>query len=271
MISKELSGCVDFLKGYLSGKVVCMGAKYGRELADIFSAIYVPLNNISFETSRDSSFMILTDLSYVPAKKLDAYISDMEPVLNDNGETLFIIYKQDNKGLFIESIGKNLPFLDHLPKIKSDKIYEDDFVVLFSKKLFPNEFKCLQCGGCCTHISGGYQFSPTPRDMARWFKNGRDDIIDYCEQCGEFDNHLEGWDAWIHPDGMDDMNRCPWKRKINGQNKYKCRINDVKPDHCRTWIPMSAKMAKEVKCAAWQKQPWPPDYVVDDKLEDDEF
>lgn len=118
---------------------------------------------------------------------------------------------------------------------------------IFKTGLFPEGFKCLHCGGCCTNIWGGYVFSPTPRDIKRWRKNKRYDILEFV------DCFRDCYEAWVDPITQDDMDYCPWKKKVHEQ--YFCAINDVKPDHCRVWTP-SKESALKVKCKAWLKNPW---------------
>ena len=54
-------------------------------------------------------------------------------------------------------------------------------------------------------------------------------------------------DIWISPVTHDDVKRCPWLRKLPNQDKYVCRIHDVKPEHCSAY-PKSRQHAKETRC-----------------------
>ena len=50
------------------------------------------------------------------------------------------------------------------------------------------------------------------------------------------------YDIWISPVTGEDVQRCPWLRKLPNKEKYICRIHDVKPEHCRAY-PKSKKHA----------------------------
>ena len=58
-------------------------------------------------------------------------------------------------------------------------------------------------------------------------------------------------DIWINPKIGDDVWRCPWLRKLPKQNKYICRIQDVKPEHCRKY-PKSKEHAEETGCRGFE-------------------
>jgi Fe-S-cluster containining protein len=45
----------------------------------------------------------------------------------------------------------------------------------------------------------------------------------------------------------DDVKRCPLLRKLPNQEKYICRIHDLKPEHCRAY-PRSRKHAQKTGC-----------------------
>ncbi len=38
---------------------------------------------------------------------------------------------------------------------------------------------------------------------------------------------------WISPETGKETQRCPWLRKLPRQEKYECRIHDVRPEVCR--------------------------------------
>jgi Fe-S-cluster containining protein len=68
-----------------------------------------------------------------------------------------------------------------------------------------------------------------PEDIARWRREGRDDILRYVEIVGEFG------DLWIK--NGEESERCPFVRKIPGTKKYHCRIYDTRPQICRDYVP----------------------------------
>jgi hypothetical protein len=64
-----------------------------------------------------------------------------------------------------------------------------------------------------------------------WEREGRYDILEWVDTI-QLGNHCVH-DIWISPVTHDDVKRCPWLRKLPNQDKYVCRIHDVKPEHCR--------------------------------------
>jgi Fe-S-cluster containining protein len=51
-------------------------------------------------------------------------------------------------------------------------------------------------------------------------------------------------DIWFNPITDDEVERCPWLRKLPKMDKYVCRIHSVKPRHCREY-PKSRRHAEE--------------------------
>jgi len=123
----------------------------------------------------------------------------------------------------------------------------------------PEQFKCAQCGSCCLN-SNAYYTNVTEEDIEMWVENERYDILDWVDPiCFEYplkkpfswknfrDHDIVCFDIWISPKTGDDVDRCPWLRKIPNKNKYKCRIHDVKPGFCRDF-PDTVKRARKFHC-----------------------
>ena len=84
---------------------------------------------------------------------------------------------------------------------------------------------CTQCGKCCLKYSSGSGLgSATVRDILMW-EAERPEVLDYT------DDILR--DLWISPITGEEMNRCPWLRKLPKKKKYKCKIHKVRPETCR--------------------------------------
>ena len=81
--------------------------------------------------------------------------------------------------------------------------------------------------------------------MQRWKAAGRDDILAWVDPIAVGDERV--YDIWVNPKTRDDVDRCPWLRKIRGSDRYICRIHDLKPEHCRKY-PKSRKHAEETGC-----------------------
>ena len=114
----------------------------------------------------------------------------------------------------------------------------------------PDGFKCKQCGNCCLRLADAFCTCVSEEDVQRWVDEGRDDILRWVVPIV-----LEGeqiYDIWISPKTGDDVERCPWLRKLPGRDKYICRIHDTKPEHCRIY-PQSFEHAEETGCSAFAK------------------
>jgi Fe-S-cluster containining protein len=105
----------------------------------------------------------------------------------------------------------------------------------------PKGFSCKQCGNCCLNL-GAYQACATDEDIALWEESGRDDILEWVDEVGP-----GIYDIWISPRTGDDVSRCPWLRKLPRQEKYICRIQDMKPGLCRNY-PLSKDHAEKTGC-----------------------
>jgi len=87
-------------------------------------------------------------------------------------------------------------------------------------------------------------------DVQRWELEGRTDILAWVDPI-PLGNYQFIYDIWISPKTGDDVQRCPWLRKLPKQNKYICRIHDTKPEHCLEY-PWSRKHAEETGCRGFE-------------------
>ncbi len=111
-------------------------------------------------------------------------------------------------------------------------------------------FKCKQCGHCCLDLSDAFCTCVSEEDVQKWVDEGRDDILQWVVPIV-----LEGeqiYDIWISPRTGDDVERCPWLRKLPGKNRYICRIHDAKPEHCRIY-PQSREHAEKTGCPGFDE------------------
>jgi len=83
-----------------------------------------------------------------------------------------------------------------------------------------------------------------------WEREGRFDILEWVDPIHISEDHYI-YDIWINPKTGADVSRCPWLRKFPKQDKYICRIHDVKPEHCRKY-PSSMKHAEETGCKGFE-------------------
>lgn len=95
-------------------------------------------------------------------------------------------------------------------------------------------FTCLRCARCCFRepviVSG--------QDIARWEREGRDDILDV----------IEVWD---------DGGRCPFLRKLPGRLEYKCGIYETRPLTCQ-YFPRTRRAGADYCEAKLCSPPTPP-------------
>jgi Fe-S-cluster containining protein len=86
---------------------------------------------------------------------------------------------------------------------------------------------CNQCGKCCLKYNGDdWLGSATEADMLFWLMR-RPEVLDYV------DGILHS--LWTSPVTGEKMQRCPWLRKLPRQEKYTCRIHNVRPEVCRDY------------------------------------
>jgi Fe-S-cluster containining protein len=92
---------------------------------------------------------------------------------------------------------------------------------------------CNQCGKCCTNYGGG-NLSVTAREID-WWETHTPEIASYVRE-GKI---------WVSPVTGKTMARCPWLRKLPGQNKYICRIYYNRPDDCKHYPVDIEQMVKD--------------------------
>ncbi|MBT3191247.1 MAG: hypothetical protein HN341_01700 [Verrucomicrobia bacterium] len=115
----------------------------------------------------------------------------------------------------------------------------------------PDGFECKQCGHCCLELEA-FSTCASENDILRWDEEGRFDILEWVDPV-DFGDHCE-FDIWINPRTGDDVSRCPWLRKARGEDRYTCRIHDLKPDLCRNY-PLSRQHAEETGCPGFVEEP----------------
>ncbi|UCG12749.1 MAG: hypothetical protein JSU72_20115 [Deltaproteobacteria bacterium] len=89
------------------------------------------------------------------------------------------------------------------------------------------------------------------QDVRLWEEEYRDDMLEWVGPIPLGDGHF-AYDIWINPKTGEDVERCPWLRKLPNKNQYICRIHDVKPKHCRE-CPRSRKYAEKTGCKGFEK------------------
>ena len=107
-----------------------------------------------------------------------------------------------------------------------------------------NKAICRQCGKCCTDLEEAADNYLFEKEAKVWIDAGREDILDYTKRVEDEDADV-GYEIWFSPKTGRKLERCPWIRKLPNKNVFICRINDIKPSHCRAFKPGS-KVAKVI-------------------------
>lgn len=98
---------------------------------------------------------------------------------------------------------------------------------------------CTQCGKCCLQYKGDdWLGAASEADRLLWLIR-RPEVLDHV---GGARNEL-----WISPVTGRKMRRCPWLRKRPRQEKYNCRIHDVRPEVCREY-PVDIEQMIRLDC-----------------------
>ena len=101
------------------------------------------------------------------------------------------------------------------------------------------------------NLYDAFTTSVSDEDIKLWESKGRDDILDWVAPILLGENQFI-YDIWISPVTGEDVQRCPWLRKLPDREKYVCRIHDMKPQHCRDY-PKSRKHAEETGCRGFEE------------------
>jgi Fe-S-cluster containining protein len=82
---------------------------------------------------------------------------------------------------------------------------------------------CHACGRCCEAF--GAVLHASERDLERWKKLGREDLLVYAGETG--------W-LWLDEESGQRLQRCPFLTRTSEQRSI-CGIHDIKPDICRAY------------------------------------
>lgn len=100
---------------------------------------------------------------------------------------------------------------------------------------------CNQCGKCCIKYSnGGLSASQSEIELWEIFKP---DIYQY----------VSNGKIWVDPKTGEQIERCPWLRKMPNQEKYTCDIYDDRPEDCRLY-PTNIEEMERDECEMLEEQ-----------------
>lgn len=92
---------------------------------------------------------------------------------------------------------------------------------------------CNQCGKCCINYSDG-GLSATKSEIEFW-EIFRPEIFDY----------VRDGNIWMDPQSGKQLQRCPWLRKVDDDEKYTCDIYFDRPDDCKHYPITIDQMIKD--------------------------
>ena len=110
-------------------------------------------------------------------------------------------------------------------------------------------FSCRQCGGCCKLLD--YHDALTTTDVEQWKQMGRQDIL----ARGGVSRKADGkktYRIWVEPGSTKLAERCPFLNHLTAENRWICRIHNVKPRICREY-PVSRKHGIMTGCPGFSR------------------
>lgn len=94
------------------------------------------------------------------------------------------------------------------------------------------DFKCQRCGRCCKELQGSLYL--TENEVKGWKKHivksnyGKFSAISFADILP-----TGTADLFFHPIEERELFRCPFLRKLPGEDKYKCLVQRIKPQICQ--------------------------------------
>jgi uncharacterized protein len=101
--------------------------------------------------------------------------------------------------------------------------------------------ECNSCGKCCTKYSNG-GLSATSTEIEFW-EVFRPEIARYVS---------DGM-IWMEPSTGNQIELCPWLRKVEGEHRYLCEIYYDRPDDCKHY-PVTITQMVEDQCEMLEPQ-----------------
>ena len=114
-------------------------------------------------------------------------------------------------------------------------------------------FECRRCGQCCRNLVDAYRGCVSDADLARWRRGGHSELLARVEslELGPGNTlHL----AWLDPETGEEVDACPWLDQDPASGLSGCRIEAVKPDHCRRF-PQNRRHAIGTGCPGYSPLP----------------
>lgn len=109
-------------------------------------------------------------------------------------------------------------------------------------------YRCRQCGQCCRYLD--YHKEVTADDVDRWEKYGRSDILEWVGRSRNSSGKTV-YQIWMIPGTRQLSEKCPFLYKVPTENRWICKIQDLKPAICRNY-PVSRKHARMTGCPGFE-------------------
>lgn len=232
------------------------------QLSEYLKSGYSKLT-LSYFTAIDSIVAELSHPKYPPEAiavleyMMDLNIRQIErfkwTVQFNNGEESFDFNNHQFENLLIEAFTSKKLSIQQLCDVYSTIFWVRTEPVVIGRRItntilvdtHMDHFNCTKCGHCCLNLGDAYCTSCDSGDYDRWVNEKRQDILEYIE-CG---------DLWFSPITGDEVERCPWLRKVRNKEQYNCQINNTKPKHCREF-PKSKRHALLCGCQGFGEVPY---------------
>ena len=88
-------------------------------------------------------------------------------------------------------------------------------------------------------------------DVQRWREQGRTDILKWAGTAADPSGQTV-YRMWVSPGTCRVAEKCPFLIRVPHENRWKCGIQDTKPQICRSY-PMSRKHALMTGCPGFEK------------------
>lgn len=111
-------------------------------------------------------------------------------------------------------------------------------------------FTCIQCGNCCKSLD--YHDALTENDVNAWRNNLRRDILAWIGVYESKDGQ-RSYRIWTDPQTGKIAETCPFLKHLPAENRWVCRIHEVKPSICREY-PVSRKHGIMTGCPGFSPE-----------------
>jgi Fe-S-cluster containining protein len=197
-------------------------------------------------------------------QELCPIISDNKMIVSKDGSNNCVLITRGRKSKVRRM--KTHDIGDYLFNILSEKSYPLSVIAVICSKVFLTEarvgtdtssdtdgiwienemahFKCRHCGNCCQNLK--YHNACSEKDYRKWKALDRKDILEKVIIV-KSNSQTPQYKIWREPGTSRFYPKCPWLQPSGFNDRYECRIHDVKPEYCRQY-PLTRKHAMMTGC-----------------------